>query len=251
MSIEGRKFPQFYITPPAPCPYLDGKLERKIFTHLIGDQADMLNNTLTHGGFRRSQNIAYRPACDKCSACVSVRVLVDDFSMSRSMERTWSRNRDIFAAMVPAKPTQEQYSVFRSYIDARHAEGGMSDMTVLDFAAMVEDSFVETRMVEYRLVPKGRLASPASLQSGPLTAVALTDVLDDGLSMIYSFYEPSETRRSLGTYMILDHIERARKMGLPYLYLGYWVDGSTKMEYKRRFGPQQRLTQDGWKGDED
>ena len=251
MSIEGRKFPQFYITPPAPCPYLDGMLERKIFTHLIGDQANMLNNTLTHGGFRRSQNIAYRPACDKCSACVSVRVLVDNFAMTRSMERTWARNRDLIGTMVAAKPTQEQYSVFRGYIDARHAEGGMSDMTVLDFAAMVEDSFVETRMVEYRPIPEDRLTNPAALQDGPLTAVALTDVLEDGLSMIYSFYEPNQARRSLGTFMILDHIQRARTMGLPYLYLGYWVEGSQKMEYKRRFGPQERLTPDGWKRDED
>ena len=167
------------------------------------------------------------------------------------MERTWARNRDLIGTMVAAKPTQEQYSVFRGYIDARHAEGGMSDMTVLDFAAMVEDSFVETRMVEYRPIPEDRLTNPAALQDGPLTAVALTDVLEDGLSMIYSFYEPNQARRSLGTFMILDHIQRARTMGLPYLYLGYWVEGSQKMEYKRRFGPQERLTPDGWKRDED
>ncbi len=250
MSIEGRKFPQFYITPPAPCPYLDGKLERKIFTHLIGDQATVLNNTLTHGGFRRSQNIAYRPACDKCNACVSVRVIVDEFEMTRSMARTWARNADIVSAMVEASPSQEQYSIFRGYIDARHAEGGMADMTVLDFAAMVEDSFVDTRMIEYREATDGRL-DPGTESSGPLVAAALTDVLEDGLSMIYSFYEPDHTHRSLGTYMIIDHINRARALGLPYVYLGYWVEGSAKMEYKRRFLPQERLSADGWRRADD
>ncbi len=250
MSIEGRKFPQFYITPPAPCPYLDGKLERKIFTHLIGDQATVLNNTLTHGGFRRSQNIAYRPACDKCNACVSVRVVVDEFEMSRSMARTWARNADIVSTMVDASPSQEQYSIFRGYIDARHAEGGMADMTVLDFAAMVEDSFVDTRMIEYRKAGEGRL-DPGKESSGPLVAAALTDVLEDGLSMIYSFYDPDYTHRSLGTYMIIEHINRARSLGLPYVYLGYWVEGSAKMEYKRRFLPQERLSADGWRRSDD
>ena len=250
MSIEGRKFPQFYITPPAPCPYLDGKLERKIFTHLIGDQAAVLNNTLTHGGFRRSQNIAYRPACDRCNACVSVRVIVDEFEMTRSMARTRARNADIVSAMVEANPSQEQYSIFRGYIDTRHAEGGMADMTVLDFAAMVEDSFVDTRMIEYREAAGGRL-DPGTGNSGPLVAAALTDILEDGLSMIYSFYEPDSTHRSLGTYMIIDHINRARALGLPYVYLGYWVEGSVKMEYKRRFLPQERLSTDGWRRAED
>ncbi len=248
MSIEGGKFPQFYITPPAPCPYLDGRLERKIFTHLIGDQAVTLNNTLTHGGFRRSQNIAYRPACDSCSACVSVRVLVDQFKMTRSMKRTWERNREVMSHMTDVAPTQEQYSIFRGYIDTRHRDGGMADMTVLDFAAMVEDSFVDTRLVEYRLSSgSATLAGPASEPDGPLIAVALTDRLEDGLSMIYSFYEPEIADRSLGTFMILDHIERARSMGLPYVYLGYWVNGSQKMEYKTRFQPQEHLSPDGWR----
>ena len=245
MSFEGGKFPQFYITPPAPCPYLDGRHERKIFTHLIGEQADTLNNSLTHSGFRRSQNIAYRPACDGCSACVSVRVVVDRFRMTRSMRRNRDRNRDLHAATAEASPTQEQYSVFRGYIDARHGDGGMADMTVLDFAAMIEDTFVDTHLVEYRLRPDSSDDNPGDVK-GRLAAVALTDRLEDGLSMIYSFYEPDFFDRGLGTYMILEHIERARKLGLPYVYLGYWVGGSRKMHYKSRFRPQEHLTPDGW-----
>ncbi len=245
VSIEGRQFPQFYLTPPAPCPYLRHRQERKVFTHLIGDQAGQLNDVLTNGGFRRSQNIAYRPACETCNACVSVRVLVDDFVPTKSLKRTWSLNRDVTTEWRPARATPEQYSVFRSYIDARHGDGGMADMTVLDFAAMVEDSFVDTRIVEY-YAPPGELDETPSTMEPELAAVALTDTLNDGLSMVYSFFEPGQGQRSLGNYMILDHIERTRKLGLPYLYLGYWVKDSRKMDYKSRFRPQEHLMADGW-----
>lgn len=245
MSIEGRQFPQFYLTPPAACPYLHERQERKVFTHLIGDQAAHLNDVLTHGGFRRSQNIAYRPACENCSACVSVRVLVDEFEITRSLKRTRSLNTDLVSDWQPAHATPEQYSVFRGYIDARHGDGGMADMTVLDFAAMIEDSFVDTEVIEYRLRPEFPLAGPDH-QQGELIAVALTDKLHDGLSMVYSFFEPDAAHRSLGNFMILDHIERARKLGLPYVYLGYWVKDSPKMDYKNRFKPQEHLTPDGW-----
>lgn len=234
MSEHDRNVPQFYITPPQPCPYLAGEMERKVFTHLIGEDAGWLNNTLTHGGFRRSQNIAYRPACRNCAACVSVRVLVDEFAPSRSQKRVARLNADLDAAVVDCVPTSEHYSVFRGYIDSRHADGGMADMTVLDFAAMLEDSFVDTRLIEYRLPGSG------------LAAGALTDVLDDGLSMIYSYFEPDLAARSLGTFMILDHIRRARRLGLPFVYLGYWVKGSVKMDYKVRFQPQEHLTSAGW-----
>lgn len=245
MSYEGRQFPQFYLTPQSPCPYLPGRHERKVFTHLIGEQAASLNELLTHGGFRRSQNIAYRPACETCTACVSVRVLVDAFQPTKSFKRTRAANRDLTASVCEASATQEQYSLFRDYIDTRHSDGGMSDMSVFDFAAMIEDSFVHTTTVEYRARPDIPLAPPDE-RKGPLLGVALTDRLEDGLSMVYSFYDPQDERRGLGTYMVLDHIERARKLGLPYLYLGYWVDGSPKMEYKRRFRPQEHLTPEGW-----
>ena len=213
-----------------------------MFTHLVGERASELNNILTQGGFRRSQSIAYRPACEGCRACVSVRVVADEFQASRSMRRIMNRNSDIVSEMRVAVPTSEQYSIFRAYLDSRHRDGGMADMTVLDYAMMVEDSHIETRVVEYRR----REGDKAGRQGGDLIAVALTDVLGDGLSMVYSFFEPDEASRSLGTFMVLDHIARAKAMGLAYVYLGYWVRGSRKMDYKSRFLPQERLTPDGW-----
>jgi arginyl-tRNA--protein-N-Asp/Glu arginylyltransferase len=240
MTQHSRDTPQFYLTAPSPCPYLAGKEERKVFTHLVGERAPELNDLLTHGGFRRSQSIAYRPACDACRACVSVRVIADEFRPSRSMRRIAERNSDIVGEMRAGVPTSEQYSVFRGYLDARHRDGGMADMTVLDYAMMVEDSHVETRIVEYRR------RDGSTNGRGELLAVALTDVLSDGLSMVYSFFEPDAGARSLGTFMILDHIVRARRLGLTYVYLGYWVRGSRKMDYKGRFLPQERLAPNGW-----
>jgi arginyl-tRNA--protein-N-Asp/Glu arginylyltransferase len=245
VTQHSRNTPQFYLTAPSPCPYLPGHEERKVFTHLVGERAAELNDLLTHGGFRRSQSIAYRPACETCRACISVRVVAEDFRPTRSMRRIEERNHDIIGDLRVAVPTSEQYSVFRSYLDQRHRDGGMADMTVLDYAMMVEDSHVETRMIEYR--KRGPDSSINGRGTGELLAVALTDVLGDGLSMVYSFFESGEASRSLGTFMILDHIARARHMGLAYVYLGYWVAGSRKMHYKSRFLPQERLSPDGWK----
>jgi arginine-tRNA-protein transferase len=240
LSVERRHFPQFFITAPAPCPYLAGKLERKVFTHLIGHDARLLNDTLSHGGFRRSQNIAYRPACEGCASCVSVRVPTQKFRWRTSFKRVLLANADLTSRTVSARATSEQYSLFRSYIDARHADGGMADMTVLDFAAMVDESFVDTRLIEYRRTAEN------GVDDTELVAAALIDVLEDGISLIYSFYDPDLPRRSLGTYIILDSIRRAHGKGLPFVYLGYWVGGSSKMSYKARFLPQERLTRDGW-----
>jgi arginine-tRNA-protein transferase len=244
VTQHSRNTPQFYLTAPSPCPYLPGHEERKVFTHLVGEKAAELNDLLTHGGFRRSQSIAYRPACETCRACVSVRVIVNEFKPTRSMRRVLLRNKDVIGDMRTAVPTSEQYSVFRSYLDTRHRDGGMADMTVLDYAMMVGDSHVDTLVVEYRF--RGIDTGITGRGEGPLIATALTDVLADGLSMVYSFFDPDHEDRSLGTFMILDHIQRARKMGLPYVYLGYWVDGSRKMGYKRRFRPQEHLMARGW-----
>ncbi len=243
MTQHSRDTPQFYLTAPSPCPYLPGRQERKVFTHLVGSKAAELNDLLTHGGFRRSQSIAYRPACDQCHACVSVRIIANEFRPSRGFRKILARNADLIGQSRNATPTSEQYSVFRAYLDQRHRLGGMADMTVLDYAMMIEDSHVETRLIEYRRRPAEGLAAA---RPGELIAVALTDILGDGLSMVYSFFEPSEENRSLGTFMILDHIARARRMGLPYVYLGYWIEGSRKMSYKSRFLPQQRLAPTGW-----
>ncbi len=244
MTQHSRDTPQFYLTAPSPCPYIKSQEERKVFTHLVGDRARELNDVLTHGGFRRSQSIAYRPACETCRACVSVRVVVNDFKSTRSMRRIAQRNADVIGELKHPAPTSEQYSVFRAYLDARHRDGGMADMTVLDYAMMIEDSHVQTGLVEYRRrSPDSALTGRGS---GDLLAVALNDVLSDGLSMVYSFFDPDQGDRSLGTFMILEHIEHARKMGLAYVYLGYWVPGSRKMDYKGRFLPQERLMPSGW-----
>ena len=244
MTRHSRDTPQFYLTAPSPCPYLPGREERKVFTHLVGEKASDLNDVLTHGGFRRSQSIAYRPACEACRACLSVRVVAEDFRPARGLRRIQARNADIVSEMRVSMPTSEQYSVFRAYLDSRHRDGGMADMTVLDYAMMVEDSHVDTRVVEYRR--RDPDSGFTGRSSGELYAVALTDMLSDGLSMVYSFYEPDQHARSLGTFMILDHIARARELGLAYVYLGYWVQGSKKMNYKGRFMPQERLMPDGW-----
>ncbi len=245
MTEHQRENPQFYLTAASPCPYLPGKQERKVFTHLVGHRATQLNDILTQGGFRRSQNIAYRPACEACRACISIRVCVDDFKDTRSYRRVRSDNSDIIGHLGPPNPSSEQYSLFRAYLDQRHPGGGMMDMSMLDYALMVEDTHVESEVIEYR--KRGPDSALNGQGVGPLLGVALTDVLSDGLSMVYSFFDPEVSGgRSLGTFMILDHVARARKRGLPYLYLGYWVEGSKKMAYKARFQPQEHLGPQGW-----
>jgi leucyl-tRNA---protein transferase len=244
LTQQPRDTPQFFLTSPASCPYLPGRQERKVFTHLVGERAPEVNDLLTQGGFRRSQSIAYRPACEACRACVSVRVLAQEFDASRTFRRVMVANEDLIGHAGSAQPTAEQYSLFRAYLDTRHADGGMVDMSVLDYSMMIEDSHVRSKLIEYRR--RGPDSIITGRGTGPLLAVALTDTLADGLSMVYSFYDPEARGRSLGTYVILDHIARAKRMGLPHVYLGYWVQASPKMDYKRRFLPQERLGQDGW-----
>lgn len=226
--------PQFYVTAPQPCPYLHGRAERKLFTALQGENAAELNNALSRQGFRRSQNVLYRPSCESCVACMSARIRVADFVPSRTQRRLLRRNAGLRRLATSAWATEEQYDLFRSYLDRRHADGGMADMDIFEFAAMIEETPVKTRVIEYRCDGQ----APEKLQRGDdhLAAVCLTDVLDDGLSLVYSFYDPALQSASLGTYLILDHIEIARAAKLPYIYLGYWVPDSRKMDYKARFG---------------
>ncbi|MBA8901035.1 MULTISPECIES: arginyltransferase [unclassified Phyllobacterium] len=244
MTHQPQQSPQFFLTAPSPCPYLEGQLERKVFTHLVGGRASELNDLLTQGGFRRSQNIAYRPACENCRACVSVRILAGEFKQEKSMRRVWNHNRDLIGNIHQAEPSTEQYTLFRRYLDARHNKGGMSEMTVLDYAMMVEDTHVPTQIIEYRR--RGPDSFITKKGEGELIAVALTDIMGDGLSMVYSFFNPDYADRSLGTFMILDHIQRAAAAGLPHVYLGYWVEGSRKMQYKIRYKPQEHLGPKGW-----
>ena len=205
--------PQFYVTAPQPCPYLHGRAERKLFTALVGDSAAELNNALSRQGFRRSQNVLYRPSCESCVACMSARIRVADFAPSRTQARVTRRNRDLQRLTTSAWATESQYELFRRYLDARHADGGMADMDVYEFAAMIEETPVRTRVIEYREPEPG--VSHEVLRRGEtsLAAVCLTDVLDDGLSLVYSFYDPAMGARSLGTHIILDHVEIARAAG--------------------------------------
>jgi len=227
--------PQFYVTAPQPCPYLLGRMERKLFTALQGDGAEQLNNSLSQQGFRRSQNVLYRPSCAECSACLSARINIANFTPSRSQKRSLRRNAYLKRRAISPWASEDQYALFRRYLDSRHADGGMADMDVFEFAAMIEETPIRSRVVEY--------SDPAQKQ---LTAVSLTDVLEDGLSMVYSFYTPDLPKNSLGTFMILDHIEIAREAGLPYVYLGYWVPGSPKMNYKASFSGLEVYTGNRW-----
>jgi len=234
------KFPRFFVTNPGPCPYLPGKTERKVFTELNGPHADELNDALGRIGFRRSQNVAYRPSCVDCKACVSVRVLAREFQPSATQRKILRRNEDLVAGACRPWSTSEQYDLLQRYLRQRHPDGGMTDMDDMDYADMVEQSPVKSHIVEYR--EPGRFGQP-----GRLVGACLTDEQGDGLSMIYSFYDAEiEGRAGLGNFIILDHILRAREAGLPYVYLGYWVDGSPRMHYKTRYRPLEKLGPDGW-----
>ncbi|MDA8524558.1 arginyltransferase [Alphaproteobacteria bacterium] len=231
---SGHRLPSFFITDPMPCPYIEGMMERKLFTHIAGESADEINNNLTHAGFRRSQTIAYRPACDKCAACRSVRVQVEGFTPSRNMRKILNRNSGLTAEVIGPNTSREQYDLLRRYLDNRHEDGGMTQMTVLDYMAMVEETSVKTNLVEYR---NG---------DGHLIACLLVDEMQDGLSLVYSFFEPDMVSHSLGSYVILDQIARAQTMGLPHVYLGYLIEDCSKMSYKKRFKPLQILDVEGW-----
>ncbi|MHC5307167.1 arginyltransferase [Bartonella sp. LJL80] len=244
MTEHDKNVPQFFLTAPQPCPYLPDRFERKVFTYLSDPVAGDMNSVLTQGGFRRSQNIAYRPVCDGCQACVSIRIVVDAFQPDRTMRRVTKKNAHIFGAICAPKITSEQYALFSDYLNARHPDGGMSEMSVLDYQMMVEDTRADTQLIEYR--GSGIDTGITGKGEGPLLAVALTDIINDGLSMVYSFFSPELRSSSLGMFVILDHIKRAKSLGLPYVYLGYWVAGSEKMGYKERYRPQEHLTSKGW-----
>lgn len=232
--------PQFYVTAPQPCPYIEGKMERKLFAALHGDSAQALNDILSHQGFRRSQNVVYRPSCANCSLCLSARIRVSEFKPSRSQRRVIRKNEHLVREGSAPWATEDQYELFRSYLTSRHQDGGMAEMDVFEFAAMVEETPVRSRVVEYRTLGTEEFPHPE------LTAVCLTDVLSDGLSMVYSFYDPRAASQSLGTYVILDHIQMAIAANLPYVYLGYWVPGSSKMDYKANFGPLEIYKNGEW-----
>jgi arginine-tRNA-protein transferase len=235
MSVQGRGFPiPFLVTTEVPCPYLPGRMERKIITELSGAQSPELFEILSHAGFRRSHSIAYRPACAGCRACVPVRIVAADFQPVRSLRRVMKRNGALRATVTDAVPTQEQFKLFARYLEARHNDGEMVGMGPQDYASMVGDSPVDTRIVEFR-DPRGKLV-----------AACLTDWGQDGISAVYSFFEPELARNSLGSFIVIWLIEEAQRRNLPYVYLGYWVAGSQKMDYKRRFQPIEAYGPEGW-----
>ena len=212
-------------------------MERKLFTALQGEAATTLNDALSKQGFRRSQNVLYRPSCAECAACMSARIRVADFQPTRSQRRVLKRNAMLKRRATSPWATEDQYELFRRYLDARHADGGMADMDMFEFAAMVEETPVRSRLIEY--------TDTTDRAAGPVAA-CLTDILDDGLSMVYSFFAPELERRSPGSFLILDHVAIARELGLPYVYLGYWVPGSPKMGYKANFAALEIFRNGVW-----
>ena len=229
--------PQFYVTAPQDCPYLDNQVERKLFTALYGINSKRLNNSLSKQGFRRSQNVLYRPSCANCTACMSARISSKEFKPSKSQKRIMSKNSDVVRVVNPPLATDAQFDLFKQYITARHPNGGMSDMDADDFTAMIEETNVESKLIEYYAKKNGELE---------LISFSLVDILDDGISMVYSVFNPDFKEKSLGTYMILDHNNLTLAMNLQYVYLGYWVQGSSKMDYKKRFSSLEVFTNDKW-----
>jgi arginyl-tRNA--protein-N-Asp/Glu arginylyltransferase len=236
MSYKPPRRPQFfYTTAPLPCPYVPGRIERKVVTEITGPEADALHDRLSRAGFRRSHNIAYAPVCPGCNACVPIRILAAEFQPDRTQRRIARANAGLEGFEVPARATAEQFQVFQRYQQVRHGDGDMATMSFYDYRAMVEDTPIESCIVEFR-DPEDRLVG-----------ACLTDRLSDGLSAVYSFFAPELERRSLGTYTILWLIERARSLRLPYVYLGYWVPESRKMAYKARFRPAEILASGIWR----
>ncbi len=234
------RFPRFFVTSPSPCPYLPGRQERKVFTELNGPHAGELNDALGRIGFRRSQSVAYRPSCAGCTACVSVRVVASDFVANATQRKLIKRHSDLEVTACRPWATDEQFQLLRRYLSQRHPGGGMAGMDEGDYADMVEHSPVNSFIVEYR-------EPSVDGRPGRLVGACLTDQQADGLSMIYSFFDSDvEGRPGLGNFIIMDHILRARTASLPYVYLGYWVKGSARMEYKTRYRPLEVLGPQGW-----
>lgn len=236
MLQRSARRPQFfYTTAPLPCPYLAGRTERKVVTELSGTDAEVLHDRLSRAGFRRSHNIAYSPVCPGCQACIPIRIDARAFEPDRTQRRIARANAGVVATEMPPRATAEQFALFNRYQKARHADGDMAAMGFYDYRAMVEDTPISSCVVELR---DG---------ADRLLGACLTDRLSDGLSAVYSFYEPGEERRSIGTYIVLWLVERARELGLPYVYLGYWVPESRKMAYKARFRPSEVLMGGSWR----
>ena len=239
MRHDPSRTPQFYVTAPQKCPYIKGKVERKLFTALYGRNSVKLNDDLSLQGFRRSQKVLYRPLCSNCSACLSIRVKVNEFQNSKSQKRVISKNKGIERIEKKPEATDEQYQIFKKYLNHRHLNGGMSDMDALEFSSMIEETNVDSQIFEYWKI--------INSEKKELVAVCLTDTNNDGLSMVYSFYDPQYNTNSLGKFMILDHISLTKSRNLNYLYLGYWIRQNSKMGYKSNYFPAEVYYKNEWK----
>lgn len=225
---------QFFATSPVACPYVSGRAERKLVVELAGSGSALFYDDLSRAGFRRSHRFAYRPACRGCYSCVPVRIAVNDFSHTRSTRRIRNANLEISGGLVAARATPEQFRLFSAYQRSRHSDSDMASMTYSDYRGMVEDTPVRSAIAEFRDT------------SGRLIAASLVDLLDDGVSAVYSFYDPHQPKRSLGTWSILWLVEQCRRQGQPYVYLGYWIAESPKMAYKARFPALEQLLNGVW-----
>lgn len=235
MTVQSRtRAITFLLTREASCPYLPGRRERKLVTELTGPDAAEIYDLLSRAGFRRSHAVAYRPACPGCQACVPVRVPVERFRPGRSLRRVAKRNAGLSVSIRPAGATMEQFALFSRYLARRHGDGEMAGMGFADYRAMVEDTPIDSGMVELR--------NPA----GALIACCLVDRSTDGLSAVYSFFDPDYAADSLGSYIVMRLIDEARRRSLPYVYLGYWIAASRKMVYKIRFHPLEAFGPEGW-----
>jgi len=235
MHVEfGRPVLQFLATSPVACPYVPGRAERKLIVELEGAAAASIYDDLSRAGFRRSHHFAYRPACHNCTACVPVRIVVDQFRDTRWITRIRNVNRDLSGGLMSARATPEQFRLFAAYQRARHHDSEMASMNYRDYRSMVEDSPVRTEVAEFRDA------------SGLLVAASLVDWVDDGISAVYSFYNPRLKKRSLGSWSILWLVEECRRRDEPYVYLGYWIAESPKMAYKARFPALEYLAAEGW-----
>jgi arginine-tRNA-protein transferase len=223
-----------HASPLRPCPYIEGRNECVIATELTGGDAKNLYHDGIRAGFRRSHNFMYRPACPGCNACRPVRVVTSAFTPSRSLDRVWRANRHVTAKTALPEATTEQYGLFARYQAERHPGGGMDRMSFIEYRAMVEESPVDTLATEFH---DGE---------GELIAVMLADALPGALSAVYSFYDTEHGKLALGTYMILWLIAEAKSRDLDYVYLGYWISGCAKMDYKSRFRPLEAFGPQGW-----
>ncbi len=229
--LHGGRF--FFATPTLPCPYLPDRNERRVVSELVGRNAGRQNSALTRAGYRRSHSIVYAPACPDCDACTALRIKAADFEWTCSWRRTMNANRDLSVTESGPEATSEQFELFTSYQLSRHAGGDMAKMNCFDYNSLVEDTPVDSYLTEFR-------------DAGKLVAVCIADRLRDGLSAVYSFFEPAKSKRSLGTFMILKLVEQAQARKLDYVYLGFWIPDCAKMSYKSRFRPSEIFTPQGW-----